>query len=122
MGLKEAISGAAEKFNLTEKVFVTVGLDRKRMRPAPGTILVEVLGKNGETLTIDTFKAPKPAPRWSWHVAGRPTTFVSVGQTGNAHQAFACGIDECPFDLPEHIRSKIELGATSLNVWWSCEE
>ena len=121
MGLKEAIAGAAERFNLTEQVFVTVGVDRKRMRPAPGTILVEVLGKSGETLTIDTFKAPEPAPRGPWHVNDKPTTFVSVGETGHTHQAFACGIDECPFDLPEHIRSKVELGAIALNVWWSCE-
>lgn len=122
MGLKERIASAAENLNLTEKVFVTVGIDRKRVHPAPGTILVEVLGAQGQTLTIDTFKAPKPAPKGPWHVNEKPATFVAVGETGNAHQAFNCSIDECPVELPENIRSKIELGATSLNVWWSCED
>jgi hypothetical protein len=122
MGLKERIASAAENLNLTERVFVSVGVDRKRMRPAPGTILVEVLGTRGETLTIDTFRAPSPAPKGPWHVNNKPATFVAVGETGNAHQAFSCGIDEFPVELPAHIRDKIDLGATSLNVWWSCED
>jgi len=122
MGLKEKIASAAETFNLTEKVFVSVNLDRRRMRPAPGTILVEVLGVNGETLILDTIKAPNAAPKGPWHVNGDPATFVTVGATGHAHQAFSCVIAKCPFNLPEHVHSKIDLGATHLNVWWSCEE
>lgn len=122
MGLKEKIARAAENLNLTEQVYVTVGIDRKRVRPAPGTILVELRGNSGETLTIDTIKAPYPAPKGPWHAAGQPCTFVSVGDTGHTHQAFSTTIDKVPFELPEHLRSKIELGASSVNIWWSCEE
>lgn len=122
MGLKEKIASAAENLNLTEKVFVSVGVNRKRMRPAPGTILVEALGANGETLILDTIKAPNAAPKGPWHVNGKPVTFVAVGDTGHAHQSFSCAIDECPFKLPEHIHSKVDLGATYINAWWSCED
>ena len=122
MGLREKIATAAENLNLTEKVYVTVGIDRKRVRPAPGTVLVEILGNSGETLTIDTIKAPHVAPKGPWHVNGKPCTYVCVGDTGHAHQAFHTLITDFPFDLPDHLRSKIELGASSLNVWWSCEE
>ena len=122
MGLREKIAHAAEQLNLTEKVYVTVGIDRKRVRPAPGTILVEVLGGNGETLTIDTIATDTPALRGAWHVNGKPCTYVQVGDTGHAHQAFRCSIEDTPFELPEHIRSKTELGAKYLNVWWSCED
>lgn len=122
MGLKERIASAAEKFNLTEHVYVTVGIDRKRVRPAPGTILVELLGGSGETMAIDTIKAPHPAPRGPWHACGRPATFVSVGDTGFCHQAFSCTVDEAPFTLPQHLKEKLDLGAKGLNVWWSCED
>ena len=122
MGLKERIAKAATDLNLTEQVFVTVGVNRKRMRPAKGTILVEVLGSSGETLIIDTIKAHEPAPKGPWHVSGKPTTYVCVGDTGHAHQTFSCTLDEIPFKLPDHILAKAELGATVFNIWWSCEE
>ena len=103
MGLKEnLVSYAKERLDLTEQVFVTVGVDRKRMRPAPGTILVEILGNSGETLAIDTIKADKPAPHGPWHVNALPTTYVNVGDTGHGqtilnkrphsvHHASMCG-------------------------------
>jgi len=122
MGLKDRIASVAEDLNLTEKVFVSVGVDRKRVHPAKGTILIEVLGASGETLILDTIKATEPAPRGPWHVAGKPTTYVCVGTTGHSHQAFACVLDEIPFQLPDHILAKVDLGATSFNIWWSCEE
>jgi hypothetical protein len=123
MGLKEnLVSYAKERLDLTEQVFVTVGVDRKRMRPAPGTILVEILGNSGETLAIDTIKAAKPAPKGPWHVNELPTTYVSVGETGYGHQAFSCDFNHAPFELPDYLKQKASIGASRINVWWSCEE
>lgn len=122
MGLRERIATAAENLNLTETVFVTTGVDRKRMRPAPGTILLEVVGRGGETLILDSIVADKPAPRGPFHIGDQPSTYVVVGATGNAHQTFRFMLAYPPFPLPEYITAKSKLGAAYVNAWWSCEE
>jgi len=122
MSLTEKIAQAAERLDLTEKVFVTTGVDRKRMRPAPGTILLEVVGRRGETLILDSIAADKPAPRGPYHVQGKPCTYVSVGETGYGHQSFSFDLSTPPFPLPDYILEKGKFGAAFVNAWWSCEE
>ena len=122
MGLKEKIARAATNLDLTEKVLVTTGVDRRRMRPAPGTILLEVVSRGGETLILDSIKSESPAPRGAFHMQGQPSTYISVGVTGHAHQAFRFDLAYPPFPLPEHITEKARLGASHVNAWWSCEE
>jgi hypothetical protein len=123
MALKEKlVSYAKERLDLKENVFVTVGVDRRRMRPAPGTILLEIMGHSGQTLAIDTIKADKRAPRGPWHVNGHPACYVNVGETGYSHQAFSCAFGALPFELPDYLKQKAALGASRVNVWWSCEE
>lgn len=122
MTLKEKIATAATNLNLTEQVFVTTGVDRRRMRPAPGTILLEVVSRHGETLILDSIPADKPAPRGPFYINGKPTTYVSVGVTGRAHQSFRFDLAYPPFPLPEHITEKARFGASHVNAWWSCEK
>jgi len=122
MGLREKLTQAATNLDLTEKVFVTTGVDRKRMRPASGTILLEVVSRGGETLILDSIIAEKPAPRGAFHVDGKPATYVSVGVTGKAHQSFKFDLAHPPFPLPDHITEKARFGVAYVNAWWSCEE
>jgi hypothetical protein len=112
-----------EKLGLTENVYVGVGLDRRRVRPPPGTMIIEMVDRGGNTLMIDTVPTEKQAPRGPFHVLGRPATYVQIGATGYAHQAFAFFVDEpeYPVEIPQHLLDKIELGAQKVRVWWSCE-
>ena len=122
MSLKEKISRAATNLDLTEKVMVTTGVDRKRMRPAPGTILLEVVSRSGATLILDSIEAESRAPRGPFHVQGQPATYVEVGATDHAHQAFRFDLAHPPFPLPDYITAKARFGAAFVNCWWSCEE
>ncbi len=99
-----------ERLGLVEKVYVGVGLDRKNMRPPPGMAIIEVVGRNSITFTVDTVLADKPAPKGAFHINSKPATFVKVGASGLCHQAFYLRFDE-PDEhglVPEHLRSKIE--------------
>lgn len=112
-----------ERLGLVEKIYVGVGLDRKRMRPPPGMAIVEVVGRNQHTFVVDTIIVDSPAPKGPFRVNGRPVTFVKDGPSGLSHQAFYLRFDEPDENniVPDHLRAKIELGAIGANVWWSCE-
>lgn len=113
-----------EKLGLVEKIYVGVGRDRNRARPAPGTMLIELVDYHNHTLFMETVETSRPAPTGSWvPQAGNPSTFVRVGQTGWAHQAFQFQFDgDHPVKLPADLVAKAKkLGARRAYVWWSCE-
>jgi len=118
--------GLKERLGLVEKVHVGVGLDRRRVHPAPGTAVVELLDTEGNTLMMDILRVDEPAPRGPLRLYdGSPATFVIVphGPVEYAHQSFsfALGKPPYPLDLPAHLLDKVKLGATRARVWWSCE-
>lgn len=118
--------GVKERLGLVETVHVGVGLNRKRVRPSPGTAVVELLNATGDTLMMDILKVADPAPRGPMRLSnGSPSTFVIVphGPVEYAHQAFGFSLDEpeYPISLPQHLLDKISLGATNARIWWSCE-
>jgi hypothetical protein len=115
-----------ERLGLVETVHVGVGLNRRRVRPTPGTAVVELLNANGDTLIMDILKVADPAPRGPLRIANEdPATFVRVplGPIFQSHQAFVINLDNTPYpiDLPQHLLDKIPLGATRARIWWSCE-
>jgi len=118
--------GFKERLGLVDTVHVGVGLNRSRVRPLPGTAVVELLDAHGDTLIMDILKVGDAAPRGPMHLPdGSPSTFVIVphGPVEYAHQAFAFNLNEpeFPIDLPQHLLDKIPLGAISARIWWSCE-
>jgi len=112
-----------ERLGLVETVYVGVGLDRKRMRPPPGTAIIEIVGRNAHTFVVDTVLIDQPAPKGAFHVNTKPVTFVKDGPSGLCHQAFYLRFDE-PDEhelIPQYLRDKVELGAIGARIWWSCE-
>ena len=111
-----------ERLGFVETVYVGVGLDRTRMRPAPGTMIVELVDSGGNTLAVDMLAVDEPASPSPVRFNGKPATYVKVGKTGFRHQSFSYALDEpAPIDLPEHLKAKAQIGARRVNVWWSCE-
>ena len=118
--------GIKERLGLVETVHVGVGLNRKRVRPTPGTAVVELLNEHGDTLIMDILKVADAAPIGPLYIANEaPATFVKVphGPIFHSHQAFVINLDNTPYpiDLPQHLLDKIPLGATKARIWWSCE-
>jgi hypothetical protein len=118
--------GYKERLGLIETVHVGVGLNRNRVRPTPGTAVVELLNEHGDTLIMDILQVADPAPQGPLHLVGSgPATFVRVphGPIFYAHQAFVIDLKNKPYpiELPEHLLDKIPLGATNARIWWSCE-
>lgn len=118
--------GYKERLGLVETVHVGVGLNRRRVRPAPGTAVVELLDEHGNTLIMDILSVADPAPTGPLRLEdGTPATYVRVphGPKFYAHQAFGFSLDQKPYpiELPQHLLDKISLGATNARIWWSCE-
>jgi hypothetical protein len=118
--------GLKERLGLVETVHVGVGLDRRRVHPAPGTAVVELIDAHGNTLMMDLIKTENAAPRGPLRLSnGDPATFVIVphGSVEYAHQAFSFDLTKLPYplELPKHLLDKVQLGAERARVWWSCE-
>lgn len=112
-------------FDFRESISVGAGPGRfGRYSPQPGTATVEVYAADGNLLAIDTIRIKSPAPGVGWCPLDVPATFVRHGRTNRCHQEV-----ELPFwdavallELPQHIRSKSQLGAAKVKAWVSCEQ
>jgi hypothetical protein len=118
--------GFKERLGLVETVHVGVGMNRKRVRPTPGTAVVELLNETGDTLIMDILLVDDAAPAGPLRLSnGGVATYVRVphGSLFYSHQAFDFELDELPYpiELPQHLLDKISLGATKARIWWSCE-
>ena len=120
------MSNLKERLGLIEKIHVGVGVDRRRMRPPPGCMIVEITDEAGNMLMLEVIEAEYPAPPGSWSPESGPSTIVNVGETGFSHQAFSFELGgvkpEYMPDLPDRFMEKVNIGATRAYVFWSCEE
>ena len=121
------MTGLKERLGLVETIHVGVGVDRRRMRPPPGCMIVEICDEAGNMLMLEVIPAEYPAPPGAgWSPESGPATFVSVGETGFCHQAFSYELDgvkpEYMPALPDRFMEKVNIGATRAYIYWSCEE
>ena len=115
-----------ERLGLVEQIHVGVGVDRRRMRPPPGCMIVEICDEAGNMLMLEIIPAEYPAPKGSWSPESGPSTIVNVGDTGFSHQAFTFELNgvkpEYMPALPERFLEKVSIGAKRAYIYWSCEE
>ena len=114
----------AENYNFSENIAVCMAAtgNAGMYRPADGTAVLEVLSGNGVVLTMDTIKVSNKAPKGPYHAPdGTPATNVRPG-AGKEYQVFQIPLTgDCPFDLPQSILDKQEIGGQILRAYWSCE-
>jgi hypothetical protein len=120
----EAPTGTADVFQFKESL-VAMGPQSTKHVCAPGQIKCEVVNDAGEVLAMDTFKAPKKAPRGAWTPhEDHPATFVvvPVGPVDCAQQEVTVPLAYANqvVRLPDHLTEKP--GASHVRIWWSCED
>ena len=113
-----------ESFDFSESLEATVNPLPKVVEdaPRPGTAVVVVLSNEDKEILKDTLVVNQPAPAGPAHIAGKPATLHRVGPTNRCHQEVTVSLDaNVPFQLPDYVLDKRDVGGPKLRILWSCE-